>query len=58
MQWRNTQLGKTLAIHPETPPTLVVMLLWKPRPALLDERDIAGCMPAFSLKLNSIKSDT
>jgi len=28
MQWRDAQLGGTLAIHPETPPTLVVILLW------------------------------
>jgi ferredoxin len=27
MQWRDAQLGGTLAIHPETPPTLVVILL-------------------------------
>jgi hypothetical protein len=27
VQWRDTQLGGTLAIHPETPPTLVVIWL-------------------------------
>jgi hypothetical protein len=26
IQWRKTQLGGTLAIHPETPPTLVVII--------------------------------
>jgi hypothetical protein len=40
-------LGGTVAIHPEAPPTLVVILLVGIEINALITQTIAACMPAF-----------
>jgi hypothetical protein len=50
MQWRDSQLGGTVAIHPEAPPTLVVILLVGIEVNALITQTIAACMPVFLRK--------